>query len=114
MDNSIARPRELSLKEGKVSLTNFPPEVADKLQEYIAAFDVIPPEVTPTGELTHNALGVSYNKDIKGYEITNILYNPKTKEIKLDTIVFAGDSKRQALDNAKVQFVNSIMKKENL
>lgn len=112
----MSRPRTVQLKDGKVSLSGFPPEVSSRLAEYIKAFEsptiIVSPGdiigstmsleqlekyVSPenikiheksilNSSLTDVALGVRLNSTTGKYEVVEVKYSIESRLARVDEI----------------------------
>jgi hypothetical protein len=126
-DIQVARPRLVKLLDGEISLSGYSPDIADKLTEYIKAFNQ-PAVVIPAGKdvtqvssvltpprveeapiqasssaLTNTALGSRFDKETNKFMIDVIKYNVTTKHASVVSSEQAGYSKAEASGNFKIK-----------
>lgn len=116
----MPRPRIIAFDGGTVSLQGYSTEKADKLEAILTDLvsgvpstdrgpvdlptPVIPVEST-RDNLPEVALGYSYNKERKVYELAEIHYDPSTKETKFVRLADIGDTRPMAIAKLKITMV---------
>lgn len=115
----MARPKTITLREGVVTLLNFPKETSARLTAYIQAFDNVtkdmeaaealvpeapveqpnyPPTTFPiSDEMVEKALGYYLNDVSQQYQIVVVGYNPLTKEAAVESLEDVGAFRRDAI-----------------
>lgn len=115
----MARPREIDFKNGTVFLQNFPPDVANKLEEYLLKFDtpaslnevstpapgLVMPLPSPGENLTDKAIGFRLNPLTARFELVTVSYNASTKEAQVTEVKDAGSERPVAASDFRQEIV---------
>jgi hypothetical protein len=119
-EKPVARPRRVKLGEGEITLHNYTPEFADKLQKHLDSFreEVIGPkvgdivelkedsiEVVDTTTLSCTALDLYQDPKTKEYQVVFIKYNPVSKSAKVVDFRNAGSFRNAGINNFKIELV---------
>lgn len=117
-----ARPRIIEFDGGTISLQGYSTEKADRLEAILTNMEtvsgvpsmdrgpvetpVVPTTVTQVKlDLPEVALGYSYNRARKEYELAEIHYDPATKDVNFTSLTDIGDSRQMAIAKLKIAMV---------
>lgn len=99
----MARPRVIKMADGEVSLMGFTTEKADELEKMLKGEQ--DKSIKHYGETPDVAVGLSYDKTKKLFQLVTLEYNLDTKECKINKSENAGEYKSFALNYLKIAFV---------
>lgn len=105
----MARPRVIRTKDGgEILLKNVDPQLSSLISDLVNGKGSLGEPITssaPMGVMTSKALGINKDKDGVRWCLTEVHYNPFTKEAKVEKVTTCGNEKLEATEKYKIESV---------